>query len=71
MRWLKKHSPVHDSPSPEYPGLHVQLCDPLVLLHTASALQLRCPLAHSSTSENTLYEFVHDVADLNTSLDKM
>ena len=29
----------------------MHLNDPLVLLHTASALQLCCPLAHSSTSE--------------------
>ena len=38
-------------PSPEYPGLHEQLYDHLVLLHTASALQLCCPLAHSSISD--------------------
>ena len=43
--------PVHVCPSPEYPGLHVQLYDPLVLLHTASALHLCDPLAHSSISE--------------------
>ena len=43
--------PLHICPLPEYPGLHVQLCDPLVLLHTASALQLCVPVRHSSESE--------------------
>ena len=41
-------------PSPQYPCLHVQLYDPLVLLHTASALQFVFPTAHSSISEKTL-----------------
>ena len=41
-------------PSPQYPCLHVQLYDPLVLLHTASALQSVFPIAHSSISEKTL-----------------
>ena len=41
-------------PSPQYPCLHVQLYDPLVLLHTASALQFVFPIAHSSISEKTL-----------------
>ena len=37
-------------PSPVYPGLQVQLNDPLVLLHTAWLLQ--CVLeSHSLTSE--------------------
>ena len=43
--------PVHVRPFPEYPGLHVQLYDSLVLLHTVSALQLCVSLAHSSMSE--------------------
>ena len=43
--------PLQVRPFPEYPGLHVQLYDPLVLLHTALALQLCDPLAHSSMSE--------------------
>ena len=38
-------------PSPQYPCLHVQLYDPLVLLHTASALQFVFP---TSISEKTL-----------------
>ena len=38
-------------PSPMYPGLQVQLNDPLVLLHTASSLQLCVPESHSLTSE--------------------
>ena len=37
-------------PSPQYPCLHVQLYDPLVLLHTASALQLDVPSIHSFMS---------------------
>ena len=45
--------PLQVRPSPEYPGLHVQLYDPLVLLHTASALQLCFTSAHSSTSGET------------------
>ena len=51
MKMIMISLPEQDSPSPEYPGLHIQLYDPLVLLHTASTLQLCCPLAHSSTSE--------------------
>ena len=43
--------PLQVRPSPEYPGLQVQLYDPLLLLHTASALQCFNPTAHSSTSE--------------------
>ena len=39
-------------PSPQYP--YVQLYDPLVLLHTVSALQFVFPIAHSSISEKTL-----------------
>ena len=37
-------------PSPVYPCLHVQLNEPLVLLHTAKWLQLCVPDAHSLTS---------------------
>ena len=37
-------------PSPEYPGLHLQLKDPLVLLQTALALHLFFSVAHSSIS---------------------
>ena len=47
--------PVQVCSSPEYPGLHVQLYDPLVLLHTASELQLCDSLAHSSMSEKKLH----------------
>ena len=43
--------PLQFRPSPEYPDLQVQLYDPLLLLHTASALQCFNPSAHSSTSE--------------------
>ena len=48
-----KRLPLQVCPSPEYPGLHVQLYDPLVLLHTASALQLCFPLAHSLSSSKS------------------
>ena len=37
-------------PSPENPGLQVQLYDPFILLHTASAPHLFVPEVHSSTS---------------------
>lgn len=49
--------PVQVLPSPEYPGLHVQLYDPLILLHSASALQLCVPVAHSSISKYAHYLF--------------
>ena len=45
-------SPMQFHPSPRNPGLQVQLYDPLVLLHTASALHLCVPVAHSSISKN-------------------
>ena len=43
--------PLQDHPSPEYPGLHEQLYEPSVLLHTASALQLCSSVPHSSISK--------------------
>ena len=45
---------MQDHPSPEYPGLHLQLWDPLVLVHRALALQVRSPTTHSSSSESKL-----------------
>ena len=50
---IGKRLPLQVCPSPEYPGLHVQLYDPLVLLQTASALQLCFPLAHSLSSSKS------------------
>ena len=43
--------PLQFRPSPENPDLQVQLYDPLLLLHTALALQCFNPSAHSSTSK--------------------
>ena len=52
MTNLRKISPVQLFPSPSYPGLHVQLQDPWVLLQNASELQLWCvSTTHSSISE--------------------
>ena len=48
---FKNLLPVHVSPSPEYPGMHVQLYDPLILSQIASALQICVSVAHSSMSE--------------------
>jgi len=48
---LNKTPPVQFRPSPSCPCLHLQLNAPLVLLHTASELQLRIPVAHSSISK--------------------
>ena len=42
--------PLQVRPSPEYPGLQVQLYEPLVLLHSELALQLSIPVEHSSMS---------------------
>ena len=42
--------PVQLLPSPEYPGLQVQLWDPSVLLHTALMSQLWVLIIHSSLS---------------------
>ena len=42
MTKLRKISPVQLFPSPSYPGLHMQLKDPWVLLQNASELQLWC-----------------------------
>ena len=42
---LRKISPVQFFPSPSYPGLHVQLKDPLVLLQTALELQMWVPVS--------------------------
>ena len=67
---IGKRLPLQVLPSPEYPGLHVQLYDPLVLLHAASALHLFLSVAHSSISdrkENSLQLFspigsIHDAS---------
>ena len=48
---LRKKLPVQLFPSPSYPGLHVQLKDPLELLQTALELQLWVPSLHSLMSE--------------------
>ena len=48
-------SPSQCLPSPENPSLQEQSYDPLVFLHTALALQLCFPEAHSSTSENITF----------------
>ena len=42
--------PVQLLPSPEYPGVQVQLWDPSVLLHTALMSQLWVLIIHSSVS---------------------
>lgn len=43
--------PVHKVPFPSKPEKHVQLYDPILLVHAASALQLFMnPSEHSSTS---------------------
>ena len=42
--------PLHLCPSPMYPALHVQLYDPLVLLHTALASHLWVFALHSLIS---------------------
>ena len=56
MTKLGKISPVQSFPSPSYPGLHVQLSDPLVLLQTALELQLWVPSLHSLMSEIILID---------------
>ena len=43
-------SPVHFLPSPEYPALHAQVYDPIILLHTALTPQLLELAEHSSIS---------------------
>ena len=43
--------PVHDVPFPVYPGLHVQLYDPSVLLQKALTSQLWAMAVHSLISE--------------------
>ena len=42
--------PVHLRPSPVYPGLHVQTCDPRVLLQVAFTWHLPWYVLHSSIS---------------------
>ena len=42
--------PVQLRPSPVYPGLHVQMCDPCVLLQRALTWHLSGYVLHSSTS---------------------
>ena len=46
----KKSRLVQIFPFPKYPVLHVHLNDPLVSVHTALALHVCVPLAHSSMS---------------------
>ena len=43
--------PVHDVPFPVYPGLHVQLYDPSVLLQKALTSQSYTLVVHSLISE--------------------
>ena len=43
--------PVHDVPFPVYPGLHVQLYDPSVLLQKELTSQLWAMVVHSLISE--------------------
>ena len=61
---LEQNSPLQRIPSPWYPGLHVQLYDPLVLLHIASELQLCFRAAHSSISRS----YVRTLSTLSHSL---
>ena len=44
--------------SPTYPALQVQLYEPIVLLHTATWLQVCSPVEHSSISGNTVNKLV-------------
>ena len=48
LTYIMAQIPLQVRPSPEYPGLHLQLKDPLVLLQTALALHLFFSVAHSS-----------------------
>ena len=50
LTYIMAQIPLQVRPSPEYPGLHLQLKDPLVLLQTALALHLFFSVAHSSIS---------------------
>lgn len=50
LTYIMAQIPLQVRPSPEYPGLHLQLKDPLVLLQTALALHLFFSVAHSSVS---------------------
>ena len=50
LTYIMAQIPLQVCPSPEYPGLHLQLKDPLVLLQTALALHLFFSVAHSSIS---------------------
>ena len=52
-------------PSPTYPALQVQLYEPIVLLHTATWLQLCSPVEHSSISGNTANKLVKSPLTFN------
>ena len=57
MKVKRVHLPLQVHPSLEYPVLHEQLCDPLVLLYTALALHLWVSVVeHSSKSEILIKE---------------
>ena len=47
---MKSVIPLQIIPSPAYPGLHVQVYDPLVLLQSALLLHLCFPVRHSLLS---------------------
>ena len=47
-----RNLPSHFFPSPLYPGLHVHVYDPYVLLQNASSPHLPEALVHSSISDN-------------------
>ena len=46
--------PEHKRPSPVNPSLHVQLCEPMVLVQVAFTWQSWLPVIHSSISSNKL-----------------
>lgn len=50
LTYIMAQIPLQVRPSPEYPGLHLQLKDPLVMLQTALALHLFFSVADSSIS---------------------
>ena len=47
---ISNYLPEHNRPSPEKPGLQVQLKDPAVLIQDAFLLQLWMSFVHSSIS---------------------
>lgn len=52
--WTRLNLPLHSFPFLLYPGLHVQVYDPYVLLQNASRSHLSEPLVHSSISDNKI-----------------